>query len=96
MTSFNNNAFIIAHYVYDIIKNMGIMVNKDEEKNSRLTDRINADLREKMSETSKIATDPDLAEDSEYVKDMKKTSKFGWVWIVLIVLAIISLVVILI
>lgn len=75
---------------------MGIIVNKDEEKNSRLTDRINADLREKMSETSKIAADPDLAEDSEYVKDMKKTGKFGWVWIVLIVLAIISLVVILI
>ena len=44
---------------------MGIIVNKDEEKSSRLTDRINADLREKMSETSKIATDPDLAEDSE-------------------------------
>lgn len=70
---------------------MSIVTNKDEDK-SRLSQRINADLRAKMAETSKISDDPDLIEDSEYVKDMKKTGKFGWVWIVLIILAVMSLI----
>ena len=71
---------------------MGIIANKDEDRNAQLTQRINADLRAKMSETSKIADEPDAVEDSEYVKDLKKTGRFGWVWIVLIVLALMSLV----
>lgn len=70
---------------------MSIVTNKDEDK-SRLSQRINADLRAKMAETSKTTDDPDLIEDSEYVKDMKKTGKFGWVWIVLIILAVMSLI----
>lgn len=73
---------------------MSIVVNHENDKNDPLSARINADLREKMSEASKISDDPDLAEDAEYVKDLEKTSKFGWVWIVLIILALISLVVI--
>ena len=36
--------------------------------------------------------DPDLAEDSEYVKNMKKTGRFSWIWLVLIVLAILSII----
>lgn len=75
---------------------MAIIVSKDDDKNDPLNARINADLREKMAETAKISDDPDLVDDSEYAKDLKKTSKFGWVWIVLIILALISLVIILI
>lgn len=71
---------------------MGIIANKDEDRNAELTQRINADLRAKMSETSKITDDRDGVEDSEYVKDLKKTGRFGWVWIVLVVLALMSLV----
>lgn len=70
---------------------MSIVTNKDEDK-SRLSQRINADLRAKMAETSQISDEPDLIEDSEYVKDMKKTGKFGWIWIVLIVLALMSII----
>lgn len=70
---------------------MSIVTNKDEDK-SRLSQRINADLRAKTAETSKISDEPDLIEDSEYVKDMKKTGKFGWIWIVLIVLALMSII----
>ncbi len=70
---------------------MGIIVNKEDDKNDALTARINADLREKMQTTSQ-AEDPDLVEDSDYAKDFKKTNHFGWVWIVLIVLAILSLI----
>ena len=71
---------------------MGIIVNKTDEKNTELNRRIASELREKAQKASKINADPDLAEDSEYVEQFKKTSKFGWVWIVLIGLAILSLV----
>ena len=73
---------------------MGVIVNKEQEKNSELSRRINADLRARnladVGESSR--DDVDLAEDAEYLKNLKKTGRFGWVWIVLIVLAIISLV----
>lgn len=71
---------------------MGIIVNKEDDKNDALTARINADLREKMQTTSATTDDPDLVEDTDYVKEFKKTSHFGWVWIVLIALAILSLI----
>lgn len=71
---------------------MAVIVNKDEDKNDALSRRINADLREKVQKTPRDDEDPDLVEDADYMKDLKKTSKFGWVWIVLIVLAIISII----
>ena len=83
---------------------MGVIVKKDEDTNEELTRRINADLRAKMYSSSeddddyddgsglKRKKDPDFVEDSEYTKDFKKTSRFGWVWVVLIVLAILSII----
>ena len=71
---------------------MGIIVNKTDEKDSELNRRIAAELRQRTQENSKLGADPDLAEDSEYVEQFKKTSKFGWVWIVLIALALLSLI----
>ena len=84
---------------------MGVIVNKEDDKNDELTRRINADLRAKMYGNSKDDgddeddgsglkrnADPDFAEDSEYLKNFKSTGRFGWVWIVLIVLAIISII----
>lgn len=69
---------------------MGILVSKDEE-NSKLQERIDADLRTRVQQTSE-PTDKDFAEDSEYVKELEKTSKYSWVWFILIVLALASLV----
>ena len=72
---------------------MGVIVNKEQEKNSELSRRIDADLREKALKATRSRNgDVDLAEDAEYLKDLNKTSRFGWVWIVLIVLAILSLI----
>ena len=73
---------------------MGVIVNKENEKRSELTRRIDADLKAKQLATAEIEgnADPDFAEDSEYVKNMKKTGRFGWVWIVLIVLATLSVI----
>lgn len=67
---------------------MSIMLEKDLKRNSELNSRISADLRERAQRTQR---DIDGVEDSAYVKDTKKTGKFTWVWIVLVVLAIISL-----
>ena len=75
---------------------MGVIVNKNDSQDE-LTRRINADLRAKAEEKlnlEKDGSDVDLAEDAEYLKDLKKTGRFGWIWIVLIVLAILSLVII--
>ncbi len=77
---------------------MGIMLNKNDQNDDELSRRINADLRERAAagldggEAVEGAEAPDLAEDAEYVKNFKKTNRFGWVWIVLIVLAIAALV----
>ena len=73
---------------------MGIIVNKQND-NDDITRRINADLRAKATETVNIDDDvasPDLAEDAEYLRDLKKTGRFGWVWLVLIGLAILSVI----
>lgn len=70
---------------------MGVIVNKENSKNDELSRRIDADLKARAVAESK-ADDPDYVEDAEYVKNMKKTGRFGWVWIVLIVLATMSLI----
>lgn len=69
---------------------MGVIVNK-KESNDELSKRINADLHVKAVQDAE-KNDVDLAEDAEYMKDFKKTSKFGWIWVVLIVLAVLSVI----
>ena len=74
---------------------MGVIVNKENNQNDELSRRIDADLRSKMSENSQIAgEEPDLAEDVEYLRDLRKTGRFAWVWVVLVILAILSLILI--
>lgn len=68
---------------------MGIMVTKDDD-NSKLTRDINASIRRKSQETMEI-NDKDFVGSSEYLKETEKSSKFSWIWAVLIALAIISL-----
>ena len=74
---------------------MGVIVSKDQDR-TKLQKRITADLRKRVKNgyDGDSGKDPDFAEDSAYVKDLKKTGKFSWIWIVLIVLAIISLIII--
>lgn len=72
---------------------MGILV-QDNNKKSELQDKITADLREKAQRSSQQNDLPDLVEDSEYSKDLKKTSRFGWFWFVLVLLAVIAAIII--
>ena len=74
---------------------MGIIVNKEDNKNNDLERRITADLRVRAVEAAPDGEVTDFENDSEYIRDTKKTGRFAWVWIVLIVLAIISIVIIL-
>ncbi len=72
---------------------MAVVVTKEKDNNVELTNRINADLREKMSKVQNIDDDEtDFVEDPDYLKEYRKTNRFAWVWIVLIALAIASLV----
>lgn len=71
---------------------VGIIVNNTHER-TKLQSRVSADLREKAQRT-KPDDDVDLVEDSDYVKGMKKSHSYSWVWFVLVLLAVISLIII--
>ena len=70
---------------------MGVIVNKENQENDELSRRIASDLRARAVAEAADGEEVDMVEDARYLKDLKKTSKFGWVWIVLIVLAVLSL-----
>ena len=71
---------------------MGVLVTKDTEFNSKLNDRISADLRARAQKSSLKGDDPDGVEDADYVKDLKKTGSHAWIWFILIALAAASLI----
>lgn len=72
---------------------MGVMVTKDEDDNVELTEKIRADLREKVQKTQMAdGEDPDFIEDSEFFEQYEKTGRFSWVWFILVALALVSLV----
>lgn len=68
---------------------MGIMTS-NEERDTELNRRISADLRSRAQSMEK-RRNPDFADDSAYIEGTKQTGKFTWVWVVLIILAVISL-----
>ena len=74
---------------------MGVMVQGNEEQ-SKLQERISADLRGRSNRTSHDDgdADVDLVEDSEYLRGTKKTGRFSWFWFILVVLATLALVII--
>lgn len=67
---------------------MGIMVEKDDRR-SQLGERITADLRERVQRTS--AEDEMDIEDSALLENTQRSSRAGWFWITLVILALISL-----
>lgn len=67
---------------------MGIMVSKEDD-NSELNRRISADLCARAQ--SQRRHDPDYVDDAAYMENTKKTSRFTWVWIMLVILAIVSI-----
>lgn len=72
---------------------MGVIVNQENDKDE-LSRRINADLKNRQVAAAEIdgEPDPDMVEGSEYLKNTKKTGRWGWIWIVLIAGAIFSVI----
>lgn len=77
---------------------MGIMMSKDLRDSDELSRRISADLRER-AQASKDE-DPDEADkgnfsdDIDKIPETKKTGRFAWLWLVLFIAAIISVILI--
>ena len=71
---------------------MAVMMNREDDKNEELTRRINSDLRAKAQAAKDVEEDVDFTEGSEYVKDLKKTGSFAWLWIVAAVVILFMLI----
>jgi type VI protein secretion system component VasF len=72
-----------------ILKGMGLFVRQNEER-SELQQRLAAELQEKAKKRAENdAVRPDGVEDSDYLKDTKRTTSLAGVWIAIIVVALI-------
>lgn len=69
---------------------MGLFIQQDENR-SELQRRLNSELQTR-AKTTQLMADKDGVEDSEYIKDMKKTTSLAWAWM-LIVVVIVAIVV---
>lgn len=72
---------------------MGVIVHKEQERNAELSRRIAADLKIKAEQTA-LSDDPDFVNDSDYINGSKTTSRYGWIWLILVGLAIFALILI--
>jgi type VI protein secretion system component VasF len=71
---------------------MALFIRQTSER-SKLQERLAAELREKAKTQSQVnTTRPDGVEDSQYLKDTKPTTSLAWVWIVIVILAIVAMV----
>ncbi len=68
---------------------MGVIVNKDMEEKNELSRRIAADLRERQAISEEVETaQTDFTDNTDYMRETKRTGRFAWMWAILVVLAI--------
>jgi len=73
---------------------MALFIQQNDDR-SKLQARLTAELREKAKTRAQLDdTLPDGIEDSEYLKDTKPTTSLAWVWLVIVILAVVAMVVI--
>jgi hypothetical protein len=70
---------------------MGLFIRQDDNR-SELQRRLAAELNEKARKRAELENQPlpDGVKDSAYVKDTQATSRFAWVWILLILVAVVA------
>jgi hypothetical protein len=70
---------------------MGLFIRQDDNR-SELQRRLAAELNEKARKRAEIENQPlpDGVKDSAYVNDTQATSKFAWVWILLILAGVVA------
>jgi len=66
---------------------MGLYV-KQSDTRSQLQEKLAQELQDRAREKAKQADLPDGVDDSAYIEGTSLTSKFGWVWIVVIAVVI--------
>ncbi|MCA9327664.1 hypothetical protein KDA14_04005 [Candidatus Saccharibacteria bacterium] len=72
---------------------MGIIVNQQDNR-SELQKKIAAELSEKAKKKHDATHDlPDGVEDSAYIQGTKHTTSLAWVWVLLVVVAVVAAVV---
>jgi hypothetical protein len=70
---------------------MGLFIRQDDNR-SELQRRLAAELNEKARKRAELENQPlpDGVNDSAYVKDTQATSRFAWVWILLILVGVVA------
>jgi hypothetical protein len=73
---------------------MGLFIRQDDNR-SELQRRLAAELNEKARKRAEIEDQPlpDGVSDSAYIKDTQSTTKFAWLWILLIVAGMIAVII---
>jgi len=69
---------------------MALFVQQNDQR-SKLQEKLAAELRAKSKARAEIDTKlPDGIEDSNYLKDTKKTTSLAWVWILIVAFVVIG------
>jgi hypothetical protein len=73
---------------------MGLFIRQDDNR-SELQRRLAAELNEKARKRAEIEDQPlpDGVSDSAYIRDTQSTTKFAWLWILLIVAGMIAVII---
>jgi hypothetical protein len=75
-----------------ILKNAMALFIQQNDNRSKLQEKLAAELRAKAKIRAELDTKlPDGVEDTNYLKDTKPTTSLAWVWIVIIVFAVVAL-----
>ncbi len=70
---------------------MALFVNQNHEK-TELQQRVAAELQEKARRKALEADQPDGVTDSAYLKGTKSTTSLAWIWVVIVIFAVVALV----
>lgn len=75
-------------------KDMGLFIRQDDNR-SELQRRVAAELSEKARKRAELENQPqpDGVTDSAYIKDTQSTSKYAWIWILLIFAGVVFIVI---
>lgn len=72
---------------------MGLYIRQDDRR-SELQERVAAELQEKARKRAQQDNErPDGVSDSQYIKGTTGTTRYAWVWIVIIAAIVIGVVV---
>ena len=70
---------------------MALFIRQNDER-SELQKQIAAELQRKATEKAKLVERPDGVEDSQYVKGSQISSKYYWIWIIVVLVVAITII----